>query len=53
MSTIAHFIEEEAGATAVDYGLLAAATILAVVAILPILGSSVNATFTAFNGNLE
>ena len=37
MSTLAHFMKDEAGATAFEYGLIAAAAGLAVAAIIPIL----------------
>lgn len=37
MSTFAHFMKDEAGATALEYGLMVAAAGLAVTAIIPIL----------------
>ena len=53
MTTFVRFIKDESGASAVDYGLIAAATGLAVAAILPILGSSISATYMAFGNNLD
>ena len=37
MSTLLHFMKHESGVTAFEYGLIAAATGLAVAAIIPIL----------------
>ncbi len=40
MSTLVHFMMDESGATAFEYGLIAAAAGLAVSAIIPILKST-------------
>ena len=40
MSTIGRFIKDDSGATAVEYGLIAAAASLAVAALMPILKNS-------------
>ena len=53
MTTIVRFFNNESGTSAIDYGLIAAATGLAVAAILPILGSSISATYIAFGNNLD
>lgn len=40
MSTLAHFMRDESGATAFEYGLIAVAAGLAVSAVIPILKST-------------
>jgi Flp pilus assembly pilin Flp len=40
MSTLVHFMTDESGATAFEYGLIAAAAGLAVSAIIPIFGNT-------------
>jgi pilus assembly protein Flp/PilA len=44
------FLKDESGATAIEYGLIAAATGLALVAVLPSISSSLNTTFTSIAG---
>lgn len=53
MSTIKRFFRDENGATAIEYGLIAAGISVAIVIIVPQVGSSLNATFTAINTALK
>ena len=42
----ARFFKDESGATAIEYGLIAAATGLALVVVMPIIGGKLSTTFT-------
>ncbi len=44
------FLKDERGATAIEYGLIAAATGLALVTVLPAISSALNSTFTSISG---
>lgn len=50
---IARFFKDESGATAIEYGLIAAATGLALVAVMPSIKTSLSTTFTSINGALQ
>lgn len=50
--TIVHFMSNEDGATAIEYGLIAAATGLALIAIMPSLGDKLKASLTAVDAGL-
>jgi pilus assembly protein Flp/PilA len=43
------FFKDESGATAIEYGLIAAAIALAIVTILPSIGTNLNTKFTSIN----
>jgi pilus assembly protein Flp/PilA len=43
------FLRDQSGATAIEYGLIAAATGLALVAVMPLIASGLNATFTSIS----
>jgi pilus assembly protein Flp/PilA len=45
MSKLVRFVKDESGATAIEYGLIAAATGLALVAVMPFIGDQLEATF--------
>src|SRR4051812_49756697 len=47
------FIADESGATAIEYGLIAAGISLAIIAIVNGLGTRLNAKFTAINTSLK
>ena len=47
------FIADETGATAIEYGLIAAGISLAIIAIVNGLGSKLNTKFTAINSSLK
>jgi pilus assembly protein Flp/PilA len=53
MSTIRKFLKDESGATAIEYGLIAALVSVAIIAMLSLLGNNLNATFKAVADNLE
>jgi len=52
-SLIARFVKDEAGATAIEYGLIAAGISLAIIAIVNGLGTNLNGKFTAINSSLK
>jgi pilus assembly protein Flp/PilA len=47
MSRILHFLRDESGATAIEYGLIAAGIAVAIIAVVVSLGSDLNTTFTS------
>jgi pilus assembly protein Flp/PilA len=53
MSTIRKFLKDESGATAIEYGLIAALVSVAIIAMLSLLGDNLNATFKAVADNLS
>jgi Flp pilus assembly protein, pilin Flp len=50
---IARFVKDESGATAIEYGLIAAGISLAIIAVVNGLGSNLNAKFTSINNSLK
>ena len=52
-SLIARFAKDESGATAIEYGLIAAGISLAIIAVVNGLGSTFNTKFTAINTSLK
>ena len=50
---IKRFLRDEAGATAIEYGLIAAGIALAIIAIVNGLGSNLNTQFTNINSSLK
>jgi pilus assembly protein Flp/PilA len=50
---IARFVKDESGATAIEYGLIAAGISLAIIAIVNGLGTNLNAKFTSINSSLK
>ena len=50
---IARFVKDESGATAIEYGLIAAGISLAIIAVVNGLGSNINAKFTSINTSLK
>jgi pilus assembly protein Flp/PilA len=53
MSKILSFLRDESGATAIEYGLIAAGISVAIIAVVQGLGSSLNTTFTSVQGALK
>ena len=53
MKTIQSFLADESGATAIEYGLIAAAIALAIIVVVNGLGSKLNTKFTAINNSLK
>ena len=50
---IARFAKDESGATAIEYGLIAAGISLAIIAAVNGLGTTLNAKFTSINSSLK
>ena len=50
---IARFVKDEAGATAIEYGLIAAGISLAIIAVVNGIGSSLNTKFSSINTSLK
>ena len=49
----ARFLNDESGATAIEYGLIAAGISLAIIAVVNGLGTNLNAKFTSINNSLK
>jgi pilus assembly protein Flp/PilA len=47
------FLNDESGATAIEYGLIAAGISLAIIAVVNGLGTTLNAKFTSINNSLK
>ena len=47
------FLSDQSGATAIEYGLIAAGIALAIIALVNGLGSNLNTQFTAINSSLK
>ena len=50
---IARFVKDESGATAIEYGLIAAGIALAIIAVVNGLGTNLNNKFTSINTSLK
>jgi pilus assembly protein Flp/PilA len=53
MKTIRRFLADENGATAIEYGLIAAGIALAIIAVVNGLGIKLNTKFTSINSSLK
>ena len=53
MSKIMRFIRDDAGATAIEYGLIAAGISVAIITVVGTLGTSLNTTFTSVQTALK
>jgi pilus assembly protein Flp/PilA len=51
--TLLSFLSDESGATAIEYGLIAAGISLAIIAVVNSLGSTLNDKFTLVNNSLK
>ncbi|MGZ5873069.1 MAG: Flp family type IVb pilin [Bradyrhizobium sp.] len=47
------FCKDESGATAIEYGLIAAGIALAIIAVVNGIGSNLNTMFTSINSSLK
>jgi pilus assembly protein Flp/PilA len=47
------FLEDQSGATAIEYGLIAAGISVAIIAVVQGLGTNLNATFTSVSNALK
>ena len=53
MSKIMQFVRNESGATAIEYGLIAAGISVAIITVVQTLGTNLNATFTTVSTALK
>jgi pilus assembly protein Flp/PilA len=53
MQTIARFFKDESGATAIEYGLIAAGIALAIIAAINNIGTKLNTRFTSINSSVK
>jgi pilus assembly protein Flp/PilA len=53
MSKLLRFVRDESGATAIEYGLIAAGISVAIIAIVNTLGGTLNTKFTSINTQLR
>jgi pilus assembly protein Flp/PilA len=53
MSKFVAFLKNESGATAIEYGLIAAGISVAIIAVVNGLGSTLNAKFTSISTQLK
>jgi pilus assembly protein Flp/PilA len=52
MPIFTQFLHDESGATAIEYGLIAAGISVAIIAVVNALGSQLNATFSTITSDL-
>ncbi len=50
---VSRFMKDESGATAIEYGLIAAGISLAIIAVVNGVGSNLNTKFTSINSSLK
>jgi pilus assembly protein Flp/PilA len=53
MKLIARFMKDQSGATAIEYGLIAAGISVAIIAVVQGLGTKLNSTFTSVQNALN
>jgi pilus assembly protein Flp/PilA len=53
MSNFRRFVKDDSGATAIEYGLIAALVSVVIIAVLSLLGENLQATFQAVADNLN
>lgn len=53
MSNFSAFLRNESGATAIEYGLIAAGISIAIIAVVNGLGTQLNSTFTSVSTSLK
>ena len=51
--SILKFLSDQSGATAIEYGLIAAGIALAIIAVVNCLGTTLNTQFTSINSSLK
>jgi pilus assembly protein Flp/PilA len=52
-SLVKRFVKDESGATAIEYGLIAAGISVAIITVVTSLGTKLNTTFTKVEGALN
>lgn len=50
---VSHFVKDESGATAIEYGLIAAGIALAIIAVVNQLGTTLNGKFASISSSLK
>jgi pilus assembly protein Flp/PilA len=50
---VTRFVKDESGATAIEYGLIAAGISVAIIAVVNGIGSTLNTKFQSINGQLR
>ena len=53
MTTVARFMDDESGATAIEYGLIAALIAVGIIAAATVLGDSLSGLFNRISDELE
>lgn len=53
MSTFRNFLKDESGATAIEYGLIAALVAVAIIGALTVLGNNLTETFNSVSTELQ
>jgi pilus assembly protein Flp/PilA len=53
MYTVSRFLRDDSGATAIEYGLIAAGISVAIITVVGLIGTSLNVKFTAINTALQ
>ena len=53
MNTFTRFVKDESGATAIEYGLIAACISVAIIAVIQGIGTKLNTTFTNVSNALK
>ena len=53
LNLISRFLSNESGATAIEYGLIAAGIAVAIIAAVNTLGTTLNTTFTKIDGSIN
>ena len=53
MNLVMRFVRDETGATAIEYGLIAAGISVSIIAVIQGIGSRLNATFTAMQSAIN
>jgi pilus assembly protein Flp/PilA len=53
MSKIVRFLRDESGATAIEYGLIAAGISVAIISVVTAIGTNLNTTFTSVSTALK
>ncbi len=52
MNMISRFVRDESGATAIEYGLIAALIAVVIISAITLVGTNLTTTFTKISGNL-
>ena len=53
MNTVSRFLRDDSGATAIEYGLIAAGISIAIILAVNTLGTTLNGKFTSINTQLK